>query len=44
MERETEHLRLNRVSLRAAASPRGGARLYERLAEDDAGSALIANN
>jgi len=27
-----------------STSPRGGARLYERLAEDDAGSALIANN
>lgn len=43
VERETEHLRSNRVSLRAAASLRGGARLYERSAEDDAGSALIAN-
>ena len=42
--REIDYLRSNRVSLRAAASLRGGARLYERSAEDDAGNALLADN
>ena len=42
--REIDYLRSNRVSLRAAASLRGGACLYERSAEDDAGNALLADN
>ena len=42
--REIDYLRSNRVSLRAVASLRGGAHLYERSAEDDAGNALLADN